>query len=61
MADGLLDIMPRKGIIIGEDSLNDVLTGLEARSVVEPHITALAADSLAHLQESLHVHGRLRR
>src|SRR5436190_7611610 len=44
MADGLLDIMPRKGIIIGEDSLNDVLTGLEARSVVEPHITALAAD-----------------
>jgi DNA-binding GntR family transcriptional regulator len=44
MADGLLDIMPRKGIIIGADSLNEVLTGLEARSVVEPNITALAAD-----------------
>jgi DNA-binding GntR family transcriptional regulator len=44
MADGLLDIMPRKGIIIGSDSLNEVLIGLEARSVVEPSITALAAD-----------------
>jgi DNA-binding GntR family transcriptional regulator len=44
MTDGLLEIMPRKGIIIGTDSLNDVLTGLEARSVLEPHITALAAD-----------------
>jgi DNA-binding GntR family transcriptional regulator len=44
MVDGLLKIMPRKGIIIGEDSLNEVLTGLEARSVLEPHITALAAD-----------------
>jgi GntR family transcriptional regulator, rspAB operon transcriptional repressor len=44
MTDGLLEIMPRKGIIICTDSLNDVLTGLEARSVLEPHITALAAD-----------------
>ncbi|HKF08664.1 MAG TPA: GntR family transcriptional regulator [Xanthobacteraceae bacterium] len=44
MTDGLLEIMPRKGIIIGPDSLNEVLTGLEARSVLEPHITALAAD-----------------
>jgi DNA-binding GntR family transcriptional regulator len=44
MTDGLLEIMPRKGIIIGADSLNEVLTGLEARSVLEPHITALAAD-----------------
>jgi DNA-binding GntR family transcriptional regulator len=44
MTDGLLEIMPRKGIIIGTDSLNEVLTGLEARSVLEPHITALAAD-----------------
>jgi DNA-binding GntR family transcriptional regulator len=44
MTDGLLEIMPRKGIIIGTDSLNDVLSGLEARSVLEPHITALAAD-----------------
>src|SRR5262245_57099841 len=44
MTDGLLEIMPRKGIIIGMDSINEVLTGLEARSVLEPHITALAAD-----------------
>jgi GntR family transcriptional regulator, rspAB operon transcriptional repressor len=44
MADGLLEIMPRKGIIIGTDSITDVLTGLEARSAVEPNITALAAD-----------------
>lgn len=43
MADGLLEIMPRKGIIIGADSINEVLTGLEARSMVEPNIAALAA------------------
>jgi DNA-binding GntR family transcriptional regulator len=44
MADGLLEIIPRKGIIIGTDSANEVLTAIEARSVIEPNITALAAE-----------------
>ncbi len=43
MADGLLDVMARKGIVIRLDSLNEVLDLLEARSAVEPNIAALAA------------------
>jgi DNA-binding GntR family transcriptional regulator len=44
MAEGLLDIMPRKGIIIGRGSLDEVLDLLEARGAVEPNIAALAAE-----------------
>jgi DNA-binding GntR family transcriptional regulator len=44
MADGLLQIIPRKGIIIAADSVSEVLTAIEARTAVEPNITALAAE-----------------
>lgn len=44
MGDGLLKVIPRKGIIIGADSLNEVLAALEARGAVEPNIAALAAE-----------------
>jgi DNA-binding GntR family transcriptional regulator len=44
MAEGLLEILPRKGIIIRPDSLNEILALLEARSAVEPNIAALAAE-----------------
>ena len=44
MGDGLLKVIPRKGIIIGADSLNEVLAALEARGAVEPSIAALAAE-----------------
>ena len=44
MADGLLRVIPRKGIIIGADSLNEVLAALEARGAVEPNIAELAAE-----------------
>lgn len=44
MADGLLEVIPRKGIIIRPDSLNEILALLEARSAVEPNIAALAAE-----------------
>jgi DNA-binding GntR family transcriptional regulator len=44
MVDGLLKIIPRKGIIIGAESLNDVLAALEARGAVEPNIAAFAAE-----------------
>jgi DNA-binding GntR family transcriptional regulator len=43
MGDGLLDVIPRKGIFIRPDSLNDILMLLEARNMVEPNIAALAA------------------
>jgi DNA-binding GntR family transcriptional regulator len=44
MAEGLLEIIPRKGIIIGRGSLDEVLDLLEARGAVEPNIAALAAE-----------------
>jgi DNA-binding GntR family transcriptional regulator len=44
MAEGLLQVIPRKGIVIGSYSLDEVLTALEARSAVEPNIAALAAE-----------------
>jgi DNA-binding GntR family transcriptional regulator len=44
MTDGLLKVIPRKGIVIGAESLNEVLAALEARGAVEPNIAALAAE-----------------
>lgn len=44
MAEGLLEIIPRKGIVIGRGSLDEVLDLLEARGAVEPNIAALAAE-----------------
>ena len=43
-ADGLLEVIPRKGILVRPDSLNEVLALLEARLALEPGIAALAAD-----------------
>jgi DNA-binding GntR family transcriptional regulator len=42
--DGLLKVIPRKGIIIGAESANEVDEALEARGAVEPYIAALAAE-----------------
>jgi DNA-binding GntR family transcriptional regulator len=44
MTDRLLKVIPRKGIIIGAESANEVDEALEARGAVEPHIAALAAE-----------------
>src|SRR5579864_9362662 len=44
MSEGLLHVMPRKGIIIARESLNEVLAAMEARAAVEPNIAALAAE-----------------
>jgi DNA-binding GntR family transcriptional regulator len=44
MAEGLLDVVPRKGLIIRPDSLNEILALLEARTAVEPNIAGLAAE-----------------
>ena len=40
---GLVEVLPRKGLVIRPDSLNDMLSLLEARLAMEPNITALAA------------------
>lgn len=45
--DGLLEVIPRKGIIIGAGSLKEMLALLEARGAVEPNIAALAAERAA--------------
>lgn len=42
-AEGLLEVIPRKGLVIRPDSLQDMLTLLEARLAMEPNIAALAA------------------
>lgn len=47
-AEGLVDIVPRKGVIIQPDSMGQVLEILDARLVVEPEIAARAA---AHRSE----------
>ncbi len=40
---GFLRILPRKGVVIGSDSLDDALTVLEARLVVEAELANFAA------------------
>lgn len=42
-AEGLLEVIPRKGLVIRHDSLQDMLKLLEARLAMEPNIAALAA------------------
>jgi GntR family transcriptional regulator, rspAB operon transcriptional repressor len=60
--EGLVEIIPRKGILIRPDSLNDVIALLEARAIVEPQGIGLAAERItpAHLDalEGLLIEGR---
>lgn len=42
--EGLVDIIPRKGVIVRSDSLNDVIALLETRMIVEPPCIGLAAE-----------------
>lgn len=43
-SEGLVEVIPRKGLVIRPDSLKDMLALLEARLAMEPNITALAAE-----------------
>ena len=43
-AECLVEVIPRKGLVIRPDSLKDMLSLLEARLAIEPNITALAAE-----------------
>lgn len=53
MAEGLLTIIPRKGVLITADSMNEILEVIEARWAVEPTIAALAAEraSAQHIEQ----------
>ncbi|MGJ7488733.1 GntR family transcriptional regulator, partial [Variovorax sp. LT2P21] len=57
-ADGLIEVIPRKGLVIRSDSLQDILLLIEARLAIEPNIVALAAqrihnDQIAELRRLL--------
>ena len=45
-AEGLIEVIPRKGLVVRSDSLNDVLELLEARMAIEPNAAALAAERI---------------
>jgi DNA-binding GntR family transcriptional regulator len=48
--EGLVEVIPRKGLVIRPDSLKDMLSLLEARLAIEPNITALAAERASKAQ-----------
>ena len=49
-AEGLIDVFPRKGLVVRMDSLHDILALLEARLAVEPNVAALAAERISRAQ-----------
>jgi len=49
-AEGLIEVIPRKGLVIRPDSLQDMLTLIEARLAMEPNIAALAATRASKAQ-----------
>jgi DNA-binding GntR family transcriptional regulator len=56
--EGMLDIMPRKGIVVRPLSLDEALSNIEARLIVEPACARLAAerataDDVAQISEIL--------
>lgn len=56
--EGLIEVIPRKGLVIRFDSLNDILELIEARLAIEPEVVALAAqraspEQLAELEKLL--------
>ncbi|WP_143516183.1 GntR family transcriptional regulator [Pusillimonas sp. T2] len=41
--EGLIEVIPRKGLVVRFDSLHDILELIEARLTMEPEVVALAA------------------
>lgn len=63
-AEGLIEVIARKGLIIRADSLRDILLVIEARLAIEPNIVALAAERIdnekvSELREILRQSARL--
>ncbi|MCE2880676.1 MAG: GntR family transcriptional regulator [Comamonadaceae bacterium] len=57
-AEGLIEVIPRKGLVIRADSMQDIHALIEARLAIEPNIVALAAqriqpDQVAQLRRLL--------
>jgi len=48
--EGLIEVIPRKGLVIRMDSLHDILELLEARITIEPNVAALAAERISKEQ-----------
>jgi DNA-binding GntR family transcriptional regulator len=46
MLDGLVEIIPRKGVIVRSDSIDEVFDLMEARWVVEPYCAGMAAEQI---------------
>ncbi len=42
--EGLVEIIPRKGILVKSDSLSEIFLALEVRALVEPYCAALCAE-----------------
>jgi len=45
-AERLIEVIPRKGLLVRSDTLNDVIEMLEARMAIEPNVAALAAERM---------------
>lgn len=63
--EGLLEIIPRKGIFIKVESLAEIFTALEVRALIEPYCAAQCAEratlaDIAELKEILSEYERLR-
>jgi DNA-binding GntR family transcriptional regulator len=43
-SEKLIEVIPRKGLVIRTDSLHDIIALIEARLAMEPNIAALAAE-----------------
>lgn len=52
MQEGLLEVIPRKGILIKSDSLTEILAALEVRLLLEPHCAAMAAQRMSHVDHA---------
>jgi GntR family transcriptional regulator, rspAB operon transcriptional repressor len=44
--EGLLEIIPRKGILVKSDSLSEIYLALEARTLMEPYLASLCAERI---------------
>ncbi|MBX3567525.1 MAG: GntR family transcriptional regulator [Rhizobiaceae bacterium] len=44
--EGLVEIIPRKGVLVRSDSLSEIFLALEARALVEPYCAAQCAEKI---------------
>jgi GntR family transcriptional regulator, rspAB operon transcriptional repressor len=61
--EGILDIIPRKGILVRVESISEILTALEVRSLLEPFCTMQCAEraNADELKELAEIHTEYKR